>query len=586
MSAELPRTAVLRLYRRAFREARPYWPHLALVLLVGLVWLPVALLLPLPVRLVVDSVIGQQPLPEVIRAVLPSALAGTPERLLAAAVGGAVVLALLSAAHQYGDWLLRDWVAERMVLDFRRRLLRRSYALAPDAEGGSGDPAHRINNDAPALQWTALYGVIPLIVSGLSLAGVLGVTAQISPGLAALAFVTAVPVLLLVHLSQSRLRGRWSDVRGMEGRAFGIVQETLSAARIVTIFGQEEREADRYAAAARAGFAARNRVIRIEGLLSGALGLAAALGSTAILYLGARQVLTGALTTGELLLIIGYVAQIYGPLQQIGTHVTGQQRALASAERAFALMDAPATVAERPDARPLDRAAGHVRLEAAGFAYPGQAPVLDNISIDIPAGTSVGIVGRTGAGKSTLVNLVLRQMDVASGRILLDGEDLRDLRLPDLRRQFAVVPQDCTLFSTTIAENIAYGDPGASMARIVAAARQASAHDFIMALPDGYRTQVGERGTRLSGGERQRIAIARAFLTDAPILVMDEPTSAIDAATELAIVEAMERLMAGRTTFIIAHRLSTLRQVDLVLRVEGGRVSVEREAVPALRLAS
>ncbi len=570
------------LYRRAFREARGFHRHLLLVLLSGLAGLPLALLAPLPVKLVVDNVLAGQPLAGPLAALLPAG----PGLLLAAALLGAV-LAIVMAAHHYGDWMLRDWVAERMVLDFRGRLLRRGLSLPVGGhDRGSQDPAHRLQHDAPALQWTALYGIMPLLVAGISLAGVLSVTAGISGGLALVALLTAVPVILLIHLSQTAMRGRWSKAQEQESAAFGIAAEVLAASRIVTLFGQEEREVSRFRAAAATAFTGRQRIIRVEGLLAGLLGLSSALGGTAILFLGARSVQAGDMTAGDLLLVLGYLAQLYAPLQTIGTHVTGQQRALSSAARAFALMDAAPAVADKPDAKPIARARGHIRLEDVRFAYDGRTPALSGATLDVRPGTCVGIVGRTGAGKSTLVNLIMRQIDPNAGRILLDGQDLRDLRLSDLRRQFAVVPQDPVLFSTTIAENIAYGDPTAGMDRIAAAARQAAAHDFIMRLPDGYQTRVGERGSRLSGGERQRIAIARAFLVDAPILVLDEPTSAIDTVTEDEILESLERLMRGRTTFMIAHRLGTLREADLVVRVDQGRLTVEAPAGRELRLAS
>ncbi|WP_162937611.1 ABC transporter ATP-binding protein [Indioceanicola profundi] len=574
-----------KLYARAFREARDYRSHLLLVLLSGLAGLPLALLLPLPVKLVVDHALGGQALPDWLAAFLP----GTPDAgmLLTLSLILGTVLALLAAAHHYADWMLRDQVAERMVLDFRGRLLERGLSMPVLAhDRGSQDPACRIQHDAPALQWTALYGIIPLVVAGISLCGVLAVTARLDAVLSLVALATAVPVIALIHLSQTELRSRWATAKEQEAAAFGVVQEALSAARLVSIFGQEARESGRFLAAARLAHATRRRVIRVEGLLTVLLGLSSALGSVAILYFGARSVQSGSLTLGELLLVLGYLAQLFAPLQTIGTHVTGQQRALVSAERAFSLMDAPPAVQDLPSARPLARAHGHITLDGMGFAYDSRLPALQGVSLDIPAGTCVGIVGRTGAGKSTLVNLIMRQLDPTEGRILLDGRNLRDIRLADLRRQFAVVPQDAGLFSTTIAENIAYGDPGASMERIVEAAKRAAAHDFISRLPEGYATRVGERGARLSGGERQRIAIARAFLVDAPILILDEPTSAIDAATEEEILESLERLMQGRTAFVIAHRLATLRRADMVIRVADGQVTMDRDLTAPLRLAS
>jgi ATP-binding cassette subfamily B protein len=570
-------TSPFALYARAFREARPYWPHLALILALGLGWMPVALLMPLPVKIVVDSVLGGQALPWPLDRVagMAGGMTGGADGALYLAIG----LSVLIAGYHMAEWLLREWVAERMVLDFRGRLLLHALGLPLTShDAGSFDAGNRIQHDAPALQWTALYGVIPMIVAGSSLICMLIVTAGIDARLALIALGTAMPLILMVHLQQRRLREKWQGVKERESEALAVVQEAFGAQRVVTTFGQERREQQRFLNAARASLGARLHVIRLEGLLIAGMGLAVAGGTAAILYLGVRSVQTGGLSAGSLLLVLGYIGQLYAPLQQIGSHLTGQQRALASAERAFALSDAPPAVADRPGAMPLIRAAGDVEFQGAGFAYPGRDPVLSDVSFHIPAGNCVGIVGRTGAGKTTLMNLLIRQLDPVGGRVLLDGIDLRDYRLDDLRAQFAVVSQDSILFSTTIADNIAYGRPDATADEIVAAARAANAHEFIGALPEGYRTRVGERGARLSGGERQRIALARAFLRDAPILILDEPTSAVDVETESGIIAALERLMAGRTTFMITHRLTTLRHADIVLRVEEGRVIPERGA--------
>jgi ATP-binding cassette subfamily B protein len=262
------------------------------------------------------------------------------------------------------------------------------------------------------------------------------------------------------------------------------------------------------------------------------------------------------------------------------------QSHLASAERAYTLLDLEPDVTDRPGARPLTRARGAVAFRRVSFGYDGAQEVLHDITFELAAGTRVGIAGRTGAGKTTLTNLLTRFYDPSAGKILLDGIDLRDYKLADLRNQFAIVLQEPVLFSTNVAENIAYARPSASRDAIMEAAKAANAHDFIVALPDGYETEVGERGMRLSGGERQRIALARAFLKDAPILIMDEPTSSVDMRTEAAIMEAMERLMHGRTTFMIAHRLTTLEKCDLLLVIEDGRlVDVRSDVSSAVRNA-
>jgi ATP-binding cassette subfamily B protein len=291
-----------------------------------------------------------------------------------------------------------------------------------------------------------------------------------------------------------------------------------------------------------------------------------------VLFIGVRHVQNHTITLGSLVLIMGYLSQLYGPLTSITSSVTQLQNALVSAERAFAVLDLQPEVPEKPDARPLKRAVGQVAFRNVSFAYRSDVPILRDVSFEIAPGARVGISGKTGAGKTTLVNLLTRFYDPTKGAILLDGVDLRDYKLADLRRQFAIVLQEPVLFSTSIGENIAYGRPEASFEAIVAAAEAANVHDFIAGLPDDYDTRVGERGMMLSGGERQRISLARAFLRDAPILILDEPTSSVDLRTEATIVEAMNRLMSGRTTFMIAHRLSTLESCDVRLQLEHGRL--------------
>jgi ATP-binding cassette, subfamily B, bacterial len=303
------------------------------------------------------------------------------------------------------------------------------------------------------------------------------------------------------------------------------------------------------------------------------------LGTAAALWVGVRHVQTGVLSLGNLILLMSYLGQLYEPLRTIGKKASSLQGYLASAERAFAILDQTPDVLERTNARPLGRASGGVAFRDVSFAYEEGQTVLGNISFEVPAGTRVGIAGRTGAGKTTLLSLLTRFYDPVSGQIQLDGIDLRDYKVGDLRNQYAIVLQEPVLFSTSIAENIAYARPEASEEEIVKAAKLADAHDFVVGLPEGYQTRVGERGMRLSGGERQRISLARAFLKDAPILLLDEPTSSVDLKTESTIMEAMERLMQGRTTFIVAHRLSTLEGCDLRMELQDGRLVSPPHAV-------
>jgi ATP-binding cassette subfamily B protein len=299
-----------------------------------------------------------------------------------------------------------------------------------------------------------------------------------------------------------------------------------------------------------------------------------ALGTATALVVGIDHIKSGRITMGDFLLLMAYLAQFAGPLDTATKKLAELQSCMVGFRRALAILDIPPVIVDRPTARPIRRARGSIAFRGVSFAYPGAAPVLRQVSFSIPVGTKVGIMGSSGAGKSTLLNLLTRFADPLEGAVTLDGEDIREYRLTDLRSQFAIVPQDPMLFSTTIADNIRYGNLEATQEQIEAAAKAAHADTFIRSRPQGYETQVGERGSRLSGGERQRIALARAFLRDAPIVILDEPTSALDSRTEADLMNVMEELTRGRTTFLITHRLNTLKNCDVQLALKQGRVSL------------
>jgi ATP-binding cassette subfamily B protein len=541
------------------------------ILLLSFAATPLSLLTPLPLKIAVDTVIGSQPIPEFLAPLLPS-----PTSKTALLVTAAVLLALVTALT-YGfalsTSLLQTYIGERLTLGFRAKLFHRAQQLSFDYHDRKGtlDSVYRIQNDATALQGFAISGVVPLGTNALTLGAMIIVTARIDPLLAVVAM-TICPVLyLLMGLSRRSVRRRWAELKAAESAALGVVHEVLSALRTVKSFNREERETERFVGRAGKLVSGNLRVVLIESGFDLLVGLTIALGTATVLVIGVRHVQAGILSLGSLLLVMGYLAQLYKPLETISRQGTKLQSYIASAERACALLYSPADVPEQPSARPLHRASGWITFEHVSFAYDAEM-VLNDISFDIAAGTAVGIVGRTGAGKTTLMNLLSRFYDPTRGGILLDGVDLRDYRVADLRRQFALVLQEPVLFSTTIGENIAYARSDATRDEIIASAKAANAHDFISRLPDGYDTPVGERGLTLSGGERQRVSLARAFLKDAPILILDEPTSAVDVGTEAAIIESLDRLIVGRTSFIIAHRPSTITHCDLVIHLEGGRL--------------
>jgi ATP-binding cassette, subfamily B, bacterial len=553
------------LLRRLLDQARPYWPHLAGLLAINLLAPLPRLLAPLPLKVAVDSVLGTDPVPRLLNV-------GNP---LAVAAGLLVVFALVTAVFSLGNALLSAYTAEKLVRGFRAVLFRHAQRLSLTYHDtrGTTDSTYRIQYDAPCIQWVVVEGTIPLITSAVTLLAMLAVIAAIDPALALVALAVTPVLFGLTHIYGRRLRGRAKEVSKSESSALAVVQEVLAAVRVVKAFGQEEREQERFVRRSHEGMRAKFGVAAASGMLALLVGLTVAVGTAAVLYIGVRHVQAGALTLGDLLVVMAYLAQLYGPMETFSKKVADLQGSLVCADRAFTLLDEAPDVVDRADARPVTRAAGAVTFEGVGFAYPEGPPVLRDVTFTIPPGTRVGLEGRTGAGKTTLISLLLRFYDPTGGRVTLDGVDLRDYRLADLRNQFSIVLQEPVLFSTSVAENIAYARPGATRDEIEAAARAANAHDFIAALPDGYDTRVGERGMRLSGGERQRISLARAFLKDAPVLVLDEPTSSVDTRTEALIMEAMERLMKGRTAFMIAHRLSTLKDVDLLLVLDGGQVA-------------
>jgi len=562
------------IYRRLFLQARPYWLHIAGIFLLSLLDGPLGLVTPLPLKIAVDSGIGSHPLPRILDRVLPPNITGSPSGILLLAAFLMVAFAALGGLLGLASTLLRSYTAEQLVLSFRTRVfahLQRMSLKYHDAKG-TADSVYRIQNDTVTLQYICLDGLPPFVTSVFTLAAMFYVTFRIDKELALVAMGVAPFLFVFSQRYRPLFRERSKEVKRLESSAMGVVQEVLSALRVVKAFGREQHEENRYVRQGTAGMWARIKLEFIGGAYSLVIGLVTTAGTAAVLWIGMRHVRTGELTLGSLLLVMSYLGQLYSPLKTIGRKAASLQGNLVGAERAFSVLDQERDVPERPNALSLKRASGSITFQNISFAYDEGHPVLNDICFEVPAGARVGISGRTGAGKTTLLSLLTRLYDPTSGAILLDGSDLRDYRLVDLRNQFAIVLQEPVLFSTTIAENIAYARPEAREEEIVRAAKLADAHDFIVGLANGYQTVVGERGMRLSGGERQRIALARAFLKDAPVLLLDEPTSSVDMKTEEAIMKATERLMQGRTTFLIAHRLSTLEHCDFRLEMEHGRL--------------
>jgi len=564
-------------YRRVLTEARPYWPHLILALLIGLLSIPAALLLPLPLKIELDSVLGSHPLPAFLSYVVPPAVQHSIYLPLIPALLF-VIFALANQAQTFAAGLLYTSITEKLILHVRAKFLLhvQQLSLSYHDVKGSSDSIYRLQYDINIVVYYLVGNVVPLVTAAFTVVGMCYVTARINVQLMFIAIAISPALLLASYYFQSRVHEPWRESKRLENSAIGVVHETLGALRVVKAFGRERGEQERFIKRSGKGIAARMWVSLAVNIYHAVVAVVIALGTAAALYVGARQVQAGLMTVGGFVMVMAYLAQLYAPLQTITQKIADLQTGFVSAERVFSVLDEPPEVIEKPHAKVLQRAQGSVIFDQVSFGYDSHRSVLKNVSFQIEPGTSVGIVGQTGTGKTTLVSLLVRFYDPQEGRIFLDGVDIRDYKVADLRDQFGFVLQESVLFSATIAENIAYGRPGAAETEIVEAAKAANADAFILKLRDRYKTIVGERGSTLSGGERQRIALARAFLKNAPIIILDEPTSSVDVDTEAAILEATQRLIRGRTALIIAHRSSTLTNCDLIMKVDDGQVYLLR----------
>ncbi len=561
--------------RPAFEDLRPYlWP-LVVLLIVSLLAVPMTLIFPLPIKLLVDSVLGSQPLPGYLTIFVGSQVSKTLALWLA------VSILMATAVLTYLQNLVNVWysnkVGNRMTLDVRARLFRQMQRLSVAYHDtmGAADSAYRTLNDAPMLRSFGIDSLIPLTTSILTLGAMIFVIVFLDWELALVALLVSPLMFLLTFVFRPRIRAGWRKFRASESAAMAVAQESLGASRLVKSYGQEERKNRELVSHYDASLSASLKVQVDSAVYSLLVGILTAAGLAAVLYIGIGHVQAGIgnLTLGSLLVVNYYVTQLYGPLRNVGQSILDIQMSLTGVERYRAVLDEKPDVPELPNAIPLARARGNIAFRNVSFAYTKDHPVLHDITFELPSGNRLGVVGPTGSGKTTLSTLLLRLFDPTEGVITLDDLDLKDYKLADLRNQYAVVHQETVLFSTSVAENIRFAKPNATMDEVIAAATAAKAQDFITNLPNGYDTLVGERGMKLSGGERQRISLARAFLKDAPILILDEPTSSLDVHTESAILDTIQELMKGRTTMMIAHRPSTLRDCNMILVLEDGRVN-------------
>jgi ATP-binding cassette, subfamily B, bacterial len=567
---------------RVFSEARNSSGPLLLIGGLSLLSLPLTLLYPLPLRLVVDNVLGHRPLPAFLSSIFP--LHSAEFVAIALVLGIAVIVNIQGLA----SWWLQTYVGEKLVWDFRAKLLNHVQRLPLSFHDryGATDSVYRIQHDAPAIQYVIIQGLIPLGTALLTLVGMIFVTIRIDFSLALVALGITPVLLMLTIASSQRARLQSEAVKVLDIRAMSIIQEVMGCIRVIKAFAQEDAEHERFVRRSSLRRSGQVRLAVSQAVYNMLIGLTIAGGTAASLYIGVLHVRSGILSVGSLLVVMAYIAQLYQPLQALTNKTSDLQAWTVNLQRCFTILDSTPEIAESPRALSLAKARGEFEFRGVFFEYGSSGRGLHDVSFKIPAGSRVGIVGTTGAGKTTLLNLIMRFYDPMKGEVLLDGIDLRQYRIADLRRQFAVVLQEPVLFDASIAENIAYGKRNATNHEIVAAAKAASADDFVSKLKRGYNTNAGERGAGLSGGERQRISLARAFLRDAPILILDEPTSSVDTTTETSIMNATALLMQGRTTFMIAHHLNTLRFCNIILVFEQGRLVEVRDSAAELSQAA
>jgi ATP-binding cassette subfamily B protein/subfamily B ATP-binding cassette protein MsbA len=569
-----PRYLIRRLLPYAWRRRGP----LALVLVSMLMDVGFTLLRPWPLKVLVDNVLRGRPLHGFLLSVF-HALPGpaTRDALLAWTIVATVVLFLLTWAAS----VLASWAAIRfgfqmsfdMAGDLFARLQRLSLRF--HSQHGIGSLLRRITADTGSVATIIQDGGLPAISAVVTLVSTLVVMVAVDPWLTLVALAVIPPMVVIVRLYSGPMTERSYEQQAAEGEMYETLEQTLTGITVVKAFGGEAAADQRLASNLNRMMGTTVRLMWAQSRFGLLLGAATALGTAAIFWIGADHALSGTISVGTILVFLSYLGSLYEPVHDV-SHSSGTiSESLGSALRVVEVLDARVDVEDRRGAVVLDRVRGELGFEGVWFGYERGRSVLRGVSFAVRPGEVVAVVGPTGAGKSTLVSLVPRFFDPDEGRVLLDGRDLRELRLGQVRGSVSLVLQESFLFPFSIAENIAYGRPGAGRGEIVRAARAARADEFISRLPDGYDTVLGERGATLSGGERQRVAIARALLRDAPVLILDEPTSALDAETESLLLEALDRLMAGRTTVIIAHRLSTIRKADQILVLREGQI-VER----------
>jgi len=549
-----------RVVTRFLAYLRPYWRRMVVAFLLTIIGAGLTLLSPYLLKVAIDGYIADGDVAGLTRIAL----------LMAGTFGGVY---LTSAGQQY----LLAWVGQRVLTTLRAHLFRHLQVLPLGYHDTHivGVTISRVINDVSVINDLLSQGLVTLISDALVLGGIIVVMLSMSPRLALVTF-SVLPLMLLATLLFARqARVAFRQTRARIAAVVGDLAEDISGMRVIQAFAQEEATQERFDKVNRANRDAYIAAMSLSFIFLPSVEFLGMLATGVVLWFGGLTVARGELTLGTKVAFLAYVTRFFQPIQELSQLYTTMQAAMAGGERVLGILDTIPEVRDKPDAGEMPPIVGKVELRHVSFSYRGDTRVLHDVNLIIEPGQTVALVGPTGAGKTSIANLVARFYDVTEGAVLIDDIDVRDVTQRSLRRQMGLVPQDPFLFSGTVADNIRFGRPDASISEVEEAARLANAHDFIAALPDGYDTEILEGGVNLSIGQRQLLCIARAVLADPRILILDEATSSVDTVTEALIQDALRRLLMGRTAIVIAHRLSTVRDADLICVVDGGRI-VER----------
>ena len=530
---------------------------------------------PWPLKIVLDDVISHKHTHGWLVHLITRTAGAEPTHVLMFACVAVLVIALLDAVCTYGEKWVTTTVGQWVTHDLRRRLYAQvqRLSLAYHDQSKTGDLISRVTSDIDAIQTFIVSGLLSIVVDVATIVGMIAVLFWLSWRLTLVAM-TVVPVLFAIVYTYTRRVKKFSrEVRKHEGKMLSVVQEVLGSIRVVKAFARENYEVQRLEGESLETVEAALKARKLKARLVPAVSIVTGIGTCLVLYFGGMNALAAGVTGGTITVFLSYIKSMYKPMQDISKIMDSYSKADVGYERIKEVIESDGEMRDAPDAKPAPKLRGDIDFEHVSFSYTPERKILEDINLHVEAGTTVALVGPTGSGKSTLVNLIPRFYDATEGVVRVDGIDVKKLKQKSLRDQISLVLQDTVLFSGTIWDNIAYGRPEATYQEIVAAANTANALEFIDKLPQKFDTTVGERGITLSGGQRQRIAIARAVIRNSPILILDEPSSGLDAESEQLVFEALDRLMHGKTAIVIAHRLSTIRRASCIYVVKDGRIA-------------